>query len=65
VQYDERSMALESGRYFETVGWMSVKLDENDKEGMGSGAGAGVKLERRYLDPNRVTYEVRALLLPG
>jgi hypothetical protein len=32
---------------------MSVQL-ESDKEG----TGAGVKLERRYLDPNRVTYEV-------
>ena len=24
VQFDDRSMALESGRYMETVGWMSA-----------------------------------------
>jgi 2',3'-cyclic-nucleotide 2'-phosphodiesterase (5'-nucleotidase family) len=26
VQYDGRSMALESGRYMETLGWMSASL---------------------------------------
>ncbi|KAH9917217.1 Metallo-dependent phosphatase-like protein [Amylocystis lapponica] len=44
-----RSMALESGRYMETVGWMSAKLDVHEHE--------NVTFTRRYLDPNRITYE--------
>ncbi|RPD57973.1 hypothetical protein L226DRAFT_492978 [Lentinus tigrinus ALCF2SS1-7] len=50
VQYDGRSMALESGRYMETVGWMSAKLDHK-------GSKKNITFTRRYLDPNRVTYE--------
>jgi len=52
VQLDNRSMSLESGRYFETVGWMSAdlkgKTGKNNKE--------AIKFTRRYLDPNNVTY---------
>ncbi|SJL03469.1 related to 5^ nucleotidase [Armillaria ostoyae] len=50
VQLDGRSMSLESGRYMETVGWMSVKLDAPSKS-------QNLTFSRRYLDPNRVTYE--------
>ncbi|RDX45298.1 hypothetical protein OH76DRAFT_1358128 [Lentinus brumalis] len=50
VQYDGRSMALESGRYMETVGWMSAKFDQK-------GSTKNLTFSRRYLDPNRVTYE--------
>ncbi|KAI0321945.1 5'-nucleotidase, partial [Amylostereum chailletii] len=50
VQLDGRSMALESGRYMETVGWMSANLDEKNSTG-------NITFTRRYLDPNRVTYE--------
>jgi hypothetical protein len=50
VQYDGRSMALESGRYMETVGFMSVNLDHQ-------GSTKNLTINRRYLDPNRVTYE--------
>ncbi|KAF9529762.1 Metallo-dependent phosphatase-like protein [Crepidotus variabilis] len=50
TQLDGRSMALESGRYMETVGWMSVNLDQR-------GSSADLAFSRRYLDPNRVTYE--------
>ncbi|TFK84753.1 hypothetical protein K466DRAFT_601739 [Polyporus arcularius HHB13444] len=50
VQYDGRSMALESGRYMETVGWMSANLDKK-------GSTKNLTFSRRYLDPNRVTYE--------
>ncbi|EKM48454.1 uncharacterized protein PHACADRAFT_108911, partial [Phanerochaete carnosa HHB-10118-sp] len=50
VQLDGRSMALESGRYMETIGWMSVDLDEaNSKQNL--------SFTRRYLDQNRVAYE--------
>ncbi|KAG9005195.1 hypothetical protein FRB90_010506 [Tulasnella sp. 427] len=47
VMLDDRSMALESGRYMETVGWMSATLPSKGKE---------MKFTRRYLDANRVTY---------
>ncbi|KDQ56355.1 hypothetical protein JAAARDRAFT_132659 [Jaapia argillacea MUCL 33604] len=52
-QLDGRSMSLESGRYMETVGWMSVKLDQANSTG-------NLTFSRRYLDPNRVTYEYHA-----
>lgn len=48
-------MSLESGRYMETVGWMSAKLDHK-------GSKKDIAFSRRYLDPNRVTYEVRSEL---
>ncbi|KAF4620450.1 hypothetical protein D9613_000947 [Agrocybe pediades] len=53
LQLDGRSMSLESGRYMETVGWMSAKLDRK-------GSTKDIKFSRRYLDPNRVTYEYHA-----
>ncbi|KAG9120883.1 hypothetical protein FRC07_003402 [Ceratobasidium sp. 392] len=45
----KRSMLLQSGRYFDTVGWMSTTLDGNQK--------AHLKMTRRYLDNNVVTYK--------
>ncbi|KIJ33525.1 hypothetical protein M422DRAFT_264454 [Sphaerobolus stellatus SS14] len=50
VQLDNRSMSLESGRYMETVGWLTVKLDDNKSN-------KPLTFSRRYLDPNRVTYQ--------
>ncbi|EMD32950.1 hypothetical protein CERSUDRAFT_118376 [Gelatoporia subvermispora B] len=50
VQYDGRTMALESGRYMETIGWMSANLDGVSKH-------ENISFTRRYLDQNRVTYE--------
>ncbi|KAF9529781.1 Metallo-dependent phosphatase-like protein [Crepidotus variabilis] len=50
IQLDGRSMSLESGRYMETLGWMSVNLDRQ-------GSKKNLTFSRRYLDPNRVTYE--------
>ncbi|KAF8920560.1 Metallo-dependent phosphatase-like protein [Mucidula mucida] len=49
IQLDDRSMSLESGRYMETIGWMSLKMDEHDQ--------GKLTFSRRYLDANRVTYE--------
>jgi hypothetical protein len=63
-------MALESGRYMETIGWLSkplvpftralltnpgAKLDEKGSTG-------NIQFNRRYLDPNRVTYEVSCVV---
>ncbi|KAG6816704.1 hypothetical protein H0H87_003679 [Tephrocybe sp. NHM501043] len=47
-------MALESGRYMETIGWMSAKLDHKTMSSQNPG---NIAFSRRYLDPNRVTYE--------
>ncbi|KAH9959081.1 Metallo-dependent phosphatase-like protein [Russula dissimulans] len=47
LQFDGRSIALESGRYMETVG---VDLDKR-------GSTENLTVNRRYLDPNRMTYE--------
>ncbi|KAG5646108.1 hypothetical protein DXG03_004347 [Asterophora parasitica] len=55
VQLDNRSMSLESGRYMETVGWMSAKLDDNKTK-------KKINFSRRYLDPNRITYEYHTSL---
>ena len=48
-QPDGRSMALESGRYMETLGWLSMKFDDDTSKNL--------TFSRRYLDPNRLTYE--------
>ncbi|KAL5498002.1 hypothetical protein ACEPAH_2933 [Sanghuangporus vaninii] len=52
LQFDGRSMSLESGRYMETIGWMSVDLDERNTDKT-----KNLTFTRRYLDQNRVTYE--------
>ncbi|KAF8885966.1 Metallo-dependent phosphatase-like protein [Infundibulicybe gibba] len=52
LQPDGRSMSLESGRYMETVGWLSAKLDNSKK-----GSTKNITFSRRYLDPNRLTYQ--------
>ncbi|EEB87525.1 hypothetical protein MPER_15100, partial [Moniliophthora perniciosa FA553] len=54
VQLDGRSMSLASGRYLETIGWMSAKLDEYED------GTKNITFSRRYLDTNRVTYEVKS-----
>ncbi|EGO00572.1 hypothetical protein SERLA73DRAFT_166873 [Serpula lacrymans var. lacrymans S7.3] len=50
-QYDGRSMALESGRYMETIGWIGADLDA------AKGNANNISFTRRYMDQNRVTYE--------
>ncbi|EUC62900.1 ser thr protein phosphatase [Rhizoctonia solani AG-3 Rhs1AP] len=44
-----RSMLIQSGEYFDTVGWMSVKLDNNTTP-------QNLTFSRRYLDNNVKTY---------
>lgn len=46
-RYDEHSMALESGRFMETVGWMSLNLGRSNDT---------PTFSRKYLDANRRTY---------
>lgn len=64
-QLDQRSMSLESGRYMETVGWLSMDFDKSSKKGGKSNGTGPLNFSRRYLDPNRVTFEVRSLLTPS
>ncbi|MBW0507425.1 hypothetical protein O181_047140 [Austropuccinia psidii MF-1] len=47
-QLDNRSMSLASGRYMETIGWMSLSGFDDPHQKF--------KFTRRYLDPNRVTF---------
>jgi len=50
-QLDDRSMSLASGRYMETIGWLSLKnIDGPSKS----------EFSRRYLDPNRLSYAFHA-----
>ncbi|MBW0484402.1 hypothetical protein O181_024117 [Austropuccinia psidii MF-1] len=51
-QLDDRSMSLASGRYMETIGWMSLSGLGNPHE--------KINFTRRYLDANRVTFAFHA-----
>ncbi|KAJ7593234.1 Metallo-dependent phosphatase-like protein [Mycena floridula] len=51
LQLDGRSMSLESGRYMETVGWMSANLAHQTVHSK------NITFSRRYIDPNPVSYE--------
>ncbi|CAE6433787.1 unnamed protein product [Rhizoctonia solani] len=48
-QLDSNSMVLESGKFMETVGWMSISLNKTSPT-------SPALFERRYMDANRVTY---------
>ncbi|KAJ7755792.1 Metallo-dependent phosphatase-like protein [Mycena metata] len=50
LQLDQRSVSLASGRYMETLGWLSVDLDSQ-------GNTQPLNFSRRYLDANVVTYQ--------
>ncbi|KOS19469.1 Uncharacterized protein ESCO_001008 [Escovopsis weberi] len=55
VQYDSRSMALASGRYLETIGWMSISgldIKEPKREAVAAAAAAGPSFTRKYMDNN-------------
>ncbi|CAK7229595.1 hypothetical protein SCUCBS95973_007279 [Sporothrix curviconia] len=54
VHFDDKAVAIASGRYFETIGWMSasgVVHGEADKKAA-QPAAAPVKFARRYIDNN-------------
>ncbi|ORY58770.1 phospho protein phosphatase [Pseudomassariella vexata] len=77
VVYDEASTALESGRYCETLGWLSMSgFSKNSSGYTGVSAPEGVpapsrkatntslapwNYSRRYLDWNRLTFEYHAI----
>lgn len=47
--YDARSFAVASGRYFETIGWMSI---DGELERTSLSEDAGFSFHRRYIDNN-------------
>ncbi|ATY59228.1 Ser Thr phosphatase family [Cordyceps militaris] len=54
-QFDSKSMAMASGRYFETIGWMSadgVKANAAAAGKDASTASSGPRFTRRYVDTN-------------
>ncbi|KAJ6782195.1 hypothetical protein PWT90_03700 [Aphanocladium album] len=54
-KFDSKSIAMASGRYFETIGWMSadgIKAKPDSIQGDLSTAIAGPKFTRRYMDNN-------------
>ncbi|CAN6605938.1 hypothetical protein TRVA0_003S00782 [Trichomonascus vanleenenianus] len=51
VEFDKRAVAIESGRYFETIGWASVEgIDRN------GGPNDRVAFSRMYIDTNRASF---------
>ncbi|KAK0628608.1 Metallo-dependent phosphatase-like protein [Bombardia bombarda] len=50
IAYDSRSFAIASGRYFETIGWMSVNGDL--KKSKAPSVEAALSFNRRYIDNN-------------
>lgn len=54
ARLDDKAFALQSGRYMETVGWMSV--DGIRIKGKDVGAQRGMKFQRRYIDNNLFGY---------
>lgn len=53
VQLDPLSMSLESGRYLETIGWMSISGLHGEQD---------VRFARKYIDANRRNYAFHANL---
>ncbi|KAI1379005.1 Metallo-dependent phosphatase-like protein [Hypoxylon crocopeplum] len=50
-KFDDNAFAIASGRYFETIGWMSVDGIKK-KSGNGPSTEATVSFKRRYIDNN-------------
>lgn len=54
-KFDSKSMAIASGRYFETIGWMSadgIKTPASNAKNDLNTAASGPKFRRRYIDTN-------------
>ncbi|PHH66625.1 hypothetical protein CDD81_6462 [Ophiocordyceps australis] len=50
LQFDSQSIAIDSGRYLETIGWVSV--DGLKLKGKGVSSAASLTLNRKYIDNN-------------
>ncbi|KAI9747961.1 MAG: Calcium-transporting ATPase 10, plasma membrane-type [Chaenotheca gracillima] len=56
VKYDAKSYALESGRYMETVGFMSISGLNTGGKSSDVSASANPKFSRRYIDNNLFSF---------
>ncbi|KAI0967893.1 ser/Thr protein phosphatase family [Xylaria arbuscula] len=50
-KFDDKALAIASGRYFETIGWLSIDGIKKKSED-GASVAAGVTFKRRYIDNN-------------
>ncbi|KAI1328673.1 Metallo-dependent phosphatase-like protein [Xylariaceae sp. FL0255] len=51
-KFDDKAFAIASGRYFETIGWMSIDgVEKKGKEDF-SAAASSIHFNRRYIDNN-------------
>ncbi|KAF8937948.1 hypothetical protein BGZ58_001879 [Dissophora ornata] len=66
VQYDARAVGMSSGRFLETVGWMSVDgvHDRSCHKNETQCVGKNLTVTRRYLDNNVHTYKTHSLAHP-
>ncbi|KAI3321614.1 Metallo-dependent phosphatase-like protein [Xylariaceae sp. AK1471] len=51
-KFDDKAFAIASGRYFETIGWMSIDGIKKKSKETASAEAAGVTFKRRYIDNN-------------
>ncbi|KAI8948643.1 ser/Thr protein phosphatase family [Xylaria longipes] len=52
-RFDDKAVAIASGRYFETIGWMSVDgIKKKSKDTASASANGAVTFKRRYIDNN-------------
>ncbi|KAF9179090.1 hypothetical protein BGZ51_007257, partial [Haplosporangium sp. Z 767] len=65
TQYDARAVGMASGRYMETIGWLSVQgIRDRDCRVETACIGKNLTVTRRYLDNNRHTFKTHALAHP-
>ncbi|KAI1154070.1 ser/Thr protein phosphatase family [Nemania diffusa] len=51
-KFDEKAVAIASGRYFETIGWLSIDGFKKQEKGTASVNAADFTFKRRYIDNN-------------
>ncbi|KAG0266846.1 hypothetical protein BG011_000461 [Mortierella polycephala] len=65
TQYDARAVGMASGRYLETVGWLSVQgIHDQACRVKTACIGKNLTATRRYLDNNRHSFKTHALAHP-
>ncbi|KAF9956184.1 hypothetical protein BGZ72_002966 [Mortierella alpina] len=67
IQYDARAVGMASGRFLETIGWLSVDgiHDRACRAAGTSCAGRNLTVTRRYLDNNVHTFKTHSLAHPA
>ncbi|CAO3575183.1 unnamed protein product [Mortierella alpina] len=66
IQYDARAVGMASGRFLETIGWLSVDgIHDRACRAGTSCAGKNLTVSRRYLDNNIHTFKTHSLAHSG